>query len=507
MKDTVLFDLGATLVRYYERAEFPAILQEAVSGVRDFLQRQGVAAIDAEVMWQGVRQEDHESDDFRVRPLEERLGRIFGLDAQTRSTGLDAAMCRHFMRPIFALARRYDDVVPTLERLREKGFRTAIVSNTPWGSPANLWREELARLGLADLVDAAVFCRDTGWRKPAPPLFDQVLDLLRASPAQCVFVGDDPRWDVAGAEAAGIEPILIDRRGTAEQTNRGAIRNLAELWDRLGISAEVRRAAPDRGPEALDIYRDFAEFYDIYVGDRLDDLSFYLDYAEPIDGPVLEIGAGSGRLTIPIARAGVPVVAVDVSESMLARLRSHLQKETEPVRERIRIVAADMCDLDLGEAFDLIIVPFYAFNYLLTPEAQNRALERLEAHLSPAGRLLIDVFVPLRRVANCPPEPVLKVDRMDLRTGKEVRGWNVYSMDTERQIESRRHQFEVMRRDGTVVRKEFTTRRRYSFRTELDALFATRGLSVDDVFGGYERQPVRPDSEQLVYVLRRGQAQ
>ena len=52
------------------------------------------------------------------------------------------------------------------QALRSRGIKTAIVSNTPWGSPADAWRAELTRHGLLDKVDATVFCMDVGWRKP-----------------------------------------------------------------------------------------------------------------------------------------------------------------------------------------------------------------------------------------------------------------------------------------------------------------------------------------------------
>ena len=157
-----------------------------------------------------VTAEDFEAKDYQVRALEGRLSRIF--PDVPWSEELADESCRRFMRPIFAIAHVYDDVLPTLAALKAGGVRTAIVSNTPWGSPAALWREELARLGMADVVDVLVFCPDCGWRKPARQIFDHALQRLGAAPGQCVFVGDDPRWDVAGPQAAGMEAVLIDRR-------------------------------------------------------------------------------------------------------------------------------------------------------------------------------------------------------------------------------------------------------------------------------------------------------
>jgi putative hydrolase of the HAD superfamily len=228
----VLFDLGNTLVRYFERAEFPVILEQAILEVQGTLRERGLLTLPPELVWQRVAEENHEAGDHRVRPLDGRLARIFGLGAgQVAETG--EAICRAFLRPIFARGRCYEDSLPVLRALRSRGIRTAIVSNTPWGSPAGLWREEIERLGPGELVDIAVFCTDVGWRKPARPIFDYVLDELQVHPEDCLFVGDDPRWDLAGPQATGIEAILIDRRGSLSIPDQEPIRSLHELLPRL----------------------------------------------------------------------------------------------------------------------------------------------------------------------------------------------------------------------------------------------------------------------------------
>ena len=226
MKRYVLFDLGGTLVEYFDRPQFPGILREAIAGVRDCLRAEGLLRVSEEEMWQRVEAENHEASDYRVRPTEERLSRIFQLDGSPHPTH---PVCRVFMRPIFARGRIYDDTVPVLSTLRERGITTAIVSNTTWGSPAELWREEVARHGLDRVADELVFCRDVGWRKPDRRVFEHTLDLLRARVDECVFVGDDPRWDLAGPRAIGMRAILIGRRETPQHSDENPIRGLNEL--------------------------------------------------------------------------------------------------------------------------------------------------------------------------------------------------------------------------------------------------------------------------------------
>jgi putative hydrolase of the HAD superfamily len=68
-------------------------------------------------------------------------------------------------------------------------------------------------LGLSDAVDAVVLCGDVGWRKPAPDIFRNAVSKLGCEPAECIFVGDDLRWDIEGSAAVGMRPILIDRDG------------------------------------------------------------------------------------------------------------------------------------------------------------------------------------------------------------------------------------------------------------------------------------------------------
>jgi putative hydrolase of the HAD superfamily len=237
MKNTVLFDLGGTLARYFERSGFPDILKQAITKVQNYLRQKDLLSISTNTMWRRVREEDHEAKDHRVRPLEERLVRIFQL-GESAPSGLVMTICRCFMKPIFARGRCYEDALPTLRELRSTGFKMAIVSNTAWGSPAALWREEIKRLGLDMYVDVVVFCRDVGWRKPAKQIFEFALEKLQVLPQHCVFIGDDPRWDLVGPRAVGIETVLIDRRGVRQDAEEETIKSLYELPGRLQLSCK-----------------------------------------------------------------------------------------------------------------------------------------------------------------------------------------------------------------------------------------------------------------------------
>jgi len=220
----VLFDLGNTLVGYYTSTEFPFVLRRCVQACvrelgltedpdrnRDLLERALLL--------------NREQPDHAVRPLAERLEELFGA-YESLDEASTHILVRAFLKPIFATGRLDPQAVPVLEALRGSGIKTAIVSNTPWGSPADAWREELARHGLLNKVDATVFCMDVGWRKPHRAPFDRALSLLEVAPADALFVGDDHRWDVVGAQNAGLRPVLLGSGATKSPADHLTIQDL-----------------------------------------------------------------------------------------------------------------------------------------------------------------------------------------------------------------------------------------------------------------------------------------
>lgn len=224
----VLFDLGNTLAAYYRREDFLPILERAVARTLARLRATGFANVAQDEAMARAVAENCESADARCTPLTDRLARIFVLPDEAVGR-FGESLCETFLGPIFEVGRTYDDTHATLDLLRSHGYRTAVVSNLPWGSPSAAWRKELKRLGIASRVDAVVLCGDIGWRKPSRRIFDHACKRLGVTSAQCVFVGDELEWDVAGSAAAGMRPVLIDRDERYSSFDGPRIRTLHEL--------------------------------------------------------------------------------------------------------------------------------------------------------------------------------------------------------------------------------------------------------------------------------------
>ncbi|MES2604469.1 MAG: HAD family hydrolase [Pseudomonadota bacterium] len=231
-KPAVLFDLGNTLVSYYRKEEFTPVLELCITNVIQELQRMEVGGIKPEAALAAALQENQEARDHHFSPLWPRLARIFRMPLHG-SPALFDTMCTVFMQPIFATANVYEDTIPVLQSLKEAGFKTAIVSNSPWGSSPALWRAELHRLGLLQLVDKVILCGDVGWRKPAPQIFRHAAKSLGEPCENCLFVGDDPEWDVYGSSAVGMQSLLLDRTNFHDEWYGDKLRNLDELAERL----------------------------------------------------------------------------------------------------------------------------------------------------------------------------------------------------------------------------------------------------------------------------------
>ena len=204
----ILFDLGNTLVRYYTSGEFPLVLRRCLRECAWALGQTEDHGRDEDLLERALLL-NRERSDYAVRPLAARLQELLG-GYESIDEASAEALGTAFLKPIFAMARLDALAVPLLEALRGRGIKTAIVSNTPWGSPATAWRAELTRHRLLDKFDATVFCMDVGWRKPHRAPFDRALSLLEVAPAEALFVGDDHRWDVVGAQNVGLRPVLLE---------------------------------------------------------------------------------------------------------------------------------------------------------------------------------------------------------------------------------------------------------------------------------------------------------
>src|SRR3989338_8696537 len=146
-----------------------------------------------------------------------------------------------------------------------------------------------------------------------------------------------------------------------------------------------------------------AILYDLSSKNKKDDILFYLRYAKAAGGEVLELGCGTGRVSIPLIEQGVKVTAIDSSQNMIRVLREKVRNLEN--RKYIKIIRGDLTKIKLNKKFNLIIMPFRVFQCLSNVNEQQEALSNIKRHLTPNGLLIFDIYYPnLKILSNIPSQ-------------------------------------------------------------------------------------------------------
>lgn len=156
-----------------------------------------------------------------------------------------------------------------------------------------------------------------------------------------------------------------------------------------------------------------AQHYDLITGvdERLrGDEDIYAGLVPP-GGSVLELGAGTGRLTAGLAGRGHPIVGVDISPSMLSQAQARLATLPRDVGERIQLVRGDMTALDLKRTFDFVFLPFFTLAHVPAGAAWKNTFAVVAKHLAPGG--LAACHLPRLEVMRLPPPPDKHLPVMD----------------------------------------------------------------------------------------------
>jgi SAM-dependent methyltransferase len=264
-------------------------------------------------------------------------------------------------------------------------------------------------------------------------------------------------------------------------------------------------AAPRRYPPEPPPPRYLPDWYDLVFTADQADVGFYVALARASGGPVLEVGIGSGRIALPIARSGIPVVGIDRSEEMLASLRAKVRREK--LGRRVRAELLDMRDFDLGATFPLVIVPFRAFLHNLTTADQIACLEACRRHLAPGGELVLNVFHPSLAYMASNTGANDGLWRWVRDVPQPDGGWVSFSQatryDTVAQHVHARQRFDRFASNGTRTETyEFPIEIAYLYPGDLHRIFAAAGFDDVAIDGGFQGGPLQSDGDELVVRAR-----
>jgi SAM-dependent methyltransferase len=198
-------------------------------------------------------------------------------------------------------------------------------------------------------------------------------------------------------------------------------------------------------------------------------------------GRALELGIGTGRIALPLARWGVPVHGIELSRAMVARLRA------KPESEDIGVSIGDFATTTVDGTFAVAYLVFNTIMNLTTQTAQVACFRNVAAHLEPGGCFVIEVGVPeLQRLPS--GETIRAFHVSETRWGFDEYDVAVQGLTS--------HHFEII--DGRVERSSIPFR--YAWPSELDLMAELAGMSLRERWSGWQREPFASDSRKHVSV-------
>jgi SAM-dependent methyltransferase len=198
-------------------------------------------------------------------------------------------------------------------------------------------------------------------------------------------------------------------------------------------------------------------------------------------GAALELGIGTGRIALPLARRGIPVHGIDLSEAMVARLRA------KPGAEQIGVTIGDFATTAVEGRFSVAYLVFNTIMNLTSQEEQAACFQNVAAHLAPGGCFVIEVMVPaLQRL---PPGETVRAFTM---TATRL-GFDEYDVASQGLVS---HHYSVVDGRLEVASMPF----RYVWPSELDLMARLAGMTLRERWSGWKREPFTSDSTSHVSV-------
>lgn len=240
----------------------------------------------------------------------------------------------------------------------------------------------------------------------------------------------------------------------------------------------------------MDRYQEIAAYYDIEHDEIAEDIGFYLNILT--GGPVLEVGAGTGRVMLPLIRGGLEVWGVDSSPAMLGRARTLLAG-----LPGAHLIETPIEQLNLGTRFRAAIFSLNSLWHLPSSGAQLDALAAVRRHLLPDSLLIIDLTNPLTMADRGANGEVRRRFERQLE-GHTITGFSAATDDEGEQRLTLPLWYDDIGPEGLVCRASTTLHLRYLYRSELELLARLSGFAPRQLYGSYDLEPYTAQSQNII---------
>lgn len=247
----------------------------------------------------------------------------------------------------------------------------------------------------------------------------------------------------------------------------------------------------------------FAEFYDV-LHKNAHDAQQYIKIWQEKKGEILELGSGTGRITIPLAKAGANIWGIELGQEMIDICRNKVQKEDEETLDRMHIIKGDMTNFKLDKKFDMIIAPCNVMNHLTHSEMVNDSLSCVREHLSEDGIFIFDNSMPDLKfmVESNGMEEVFEIDNPE----KGVKYIDKFTAryDFVNNIEEDHIVLEEYK-DGELLRTaEANEKLAFYLPREVRSMLRYNGFEIVEEWGCFGRRiPITQNSGEMIFVCKK----
>ena len=216
----------------------------------------------------------------------------------------------------------------------------------------------------------------------------------------------------------------------------------------------------------------------------------------------MELGVGDGRIAVEAARAGRPVIGVDLSPAMLRLCHEHAERAG--VRDRLTLIEGDFRSFTLPEPAALIALPYHSLGHLQAIDAKRDALRHIFTQLRPGGRFVFDDFVMTPARVAFMREVQLRSER-ELPNGRRWQLWVTSLVDeTAQTIQTRTWEDEIAADGSLASRQDRTLSLSWLQPSQARALLEETGFTVEACYGAFDRTPFTPSqAQEQIWIARK----
>lgn len=253
-------------------------------------------------------------------------------------------------------------------------------------------------------------------------------------------------------------------------------------------------------------YSDVTAYRDVFK--HVDDIAFWLSTVKALDADrVVELGVGDGRIAIPLAKAGIEVVGIDLLPDMLDQARKRIGDELSAASaDLIELLQADMRSFEMDSPVDAVLVTSLTFQHLTTLEDRRLCLEACRNALRPGGHLVIDVFFPNYEILSEASTNAPKIRRyvtsqttdgdLTIRYDASTYSSSTQTLTVQSTVETYRH--------GELGRKFiFENVGHIFFPSELEVMLENSGFECKGMLGDHAANPLSDSASRLIAVARK----